>query len=407
MSKRLEKLLVISIWDEMWSLGDGCGVPDELHFIKKLAGRGVEIEYLIPEPQSKTALYQHTGLRYHTYPNIFRSLPGLPGPLRRIVLRGLFIRKLMPVLLRLIKEHNPDLVLGYSYFSLAPLRRISKKTGLPTAVKLFGVMYLRHYHLPWIKYRLYNHEQVVALKNRVDHYIVLNDGTQGRDALIEKGISTDRITFLPNGMELGWADLVVDRNELRRSLGFPEDKKFVVTFSRLVRSKRIDIFLRAMAAVDKNLLEETEIVIGGAGPELENLQLLSRKLGIFEKVHFTGAIKYNDIPLLLKSCDFFVGTNELTNMSMPPCEALLCGLPVVAFDIAGTSEVVKDGETGLLIKNDDIEEMTAGVEKLLRDPVMARKLGERASAFAKRHFMSWDERTSKELDLFDRMVSRD
>ncbi|MBN2184018.1 MAG: glycosyltransferase family 4 protein [Candidatus Krumholzibacteriota bacterium] len=407
MSKRLEKLLVISIWDEMWSLGEGCGVPDELHFIKTLTERGVEIEYLIPEPQHKSAFYQHTGLRYHTYPNIFRSLPGIPGPLRRIIIRDLFIRKLMPVLLRLIKEYDPDLVLGYSYFSLAPLKRIIEKTGLPAAVKLFGVMYLGHHHLPPIRYRLYNHEQIVALKNRVDHYIVLNDGTQGRDALMEKGIPPERITFLPNGMELGWADLAVDRNKLRHSHGIRDDKKLVVTFSRLVRSKRIDIFMRAMAAVDKDLLEEAEIVIGGAGPELENLKLLSRKLGISEKVHFTGAIKYNDIPLLLKSCDFFVGTNELTNMSMPPCEALLCGLPVVAFDIAGTSEVVRDGETGLLIKNDDIEGMTAGIEKLLRDPVMVKGLGKRASAFAKKNFMSWDERTSKELELFDRMVSGD
>lgn len=407
MSKRLEKLLVLSIWDEMWSLGEGCGVPDELHFIEKLTERGIEIEYLIPEPHSKATQYQHAGLRYHTYPNVFSSLPGLPGPLRRIVLRGLFIRKLMPVLHRLIKEHKPDLILGYSYFSLAPLKRISRKLGIPTVVKLFGVMYLRHHHLPWIKYMRYNHEQIVALKHTVDHYIVLNDGTQGREALVENGIPPDKITFLPNGMNLGWADLVVDRGKSRHSLGLPADKKLVVTFSRLVRSKRVDIFLRAMAAVDKQLLEETAIVIGGSGPDLGSLELLSKKLGIAEKVHFIGAIKYNEIPLFLKSCDFFVGTNELTNMSMPPCEALLCGLPVVAFDIAGTSEVVRDGETGLLVKDGDIEGMTARIEELLSNPGMIRELGERASVFAKRYFMSWDERTSKELELFDRIVSQD
>ncbi len=389
----------------MWSLGEGCGVPDEFHLIDRLSRRGIEIEYLIPEPKRKTALFEHEGLRYHTYPNIFESAGKLPGPLRGIFLRSLFTRRLMPVLLRLIAEHSPDLVLGYSYFSLSPLEKAARKTGLPTAVKFFGVMYLNHIHLPWMKYRLYNHEQILALRNRVGHYIVLNDGTQGREALIRRGIPADRITYLPNGMELGWADMEVDRGAVRDSYGLPKGMKLVVTHSRLVRSKRIDIFLRAMAAVEKFLLDESAIVICGAGPELDNLRSLAEELGIIEKVHFTGAVKYNDIPLLLKSCDFFVGTNELTNMSMPPCEALLCGLPVVAFDIAGTSEAVIDGETGLLVENGNIEGLTEAIERLLSDPGLVARLGSGASSFAKDNFMSWDQRTSRELELFDRIVS--
>ncbi|MBN2071021.1 MAG: glycosyltransferase family 4 protein [Candidatus Krumholzibacteriota bacterium] len=405
MKKKLEKILVLSIWDEMWSLGEGCGVPDELHFIEKLTSRGIEIEYLIPEPRGKTAQYQRPGLRYHTYPNVFRSLDPLPGPLRRIVLPGLFMSRLMPVLRRLVREYDPDLILGYSYYSLGPLKKIGMKTGIPTAVKLFGVMYLRHHHLPWIQYRRYNHEQISALRHKVDHYIVLNDGTQGRDALVEKGIDPEKITFLPNGMDLRWAELEIDRVKTRRALHLPEGKRLAVTFSRLVRSKRVDLFLKAMAAVDSRLLDEAAVVIGGDGPDLESLKKLSRELGIFEKVYFTGAVKYNEIPLLLKSCDFFVGTNELTNMSMPPCEALLCGLPVVAFDIAGTSEVVRDGETGLLVSAGDLDGMTAKIETLLGDPGMVSKLGRQASDFAKNHFMSWDERTSKELEVFDQLVS--
>ncbi len=405
MNRKLKKILVLSIWEEMWSLGEGCGVPDELHFIRKLTGRNVEIDYLIPAPPDGIDPYKHPGLRYHTYPNVFRSISRLPGPLSRFVRPGLFMRKMMPVLRKLAEEIKPDLILGYSYYSLHPLEKIARETGIPVVVKLFGVMYLHHHYLPRIRYIRFNHEQISALKHRVGYYIVLNDGTRGKEALVEHGIPAEKITFLPNGMDLSWASLKIDRARARKDLGLPAGKILLVTFSRLVRSKRVDLFLKAMAGVDKSLMERTAVVIGGDGPDRNSLEILSRELGIEDKVIFTGAVRYDDIPFLLKACDIFVGTNELTNMSMPPCEALLCGLPVIAFDVAGTSEIIRDGETGLLVENNNIRKLTEKIEELINDPDQAELLGKQASEFAMHHFMSWDERTSKELELFDRIVS--
>ncbi|HSG28176.1 MAG TPA: glycosyltransferase family 4 protein, partial [Candidatus Krumholzibacterium sp.] len=270
----------------------------------------------------------------------------------------------------------------------------------------FGVMYLNHGHLPAHRYWWYNHEQIAALRYHLDHYIVLNDGTQGRDALIKRGIPPEKITWLPNGMDKSWADLEVDPSISRREFGLPEDKTLLVTYSRLVRSKRVELFLEAAAGIRPALRERIALVIGGDGPDREALERRAADLGLSGCTFFTGAIRYDRIPVLLKSCDIFVGTNELTNMSMPPCESLLCGVPVVAFDVAGTSEAVIDGRTGLLCPDNDIEALTASIERLLEDPALRERLGRQAMEFARSEFMSWEDRTSSEVEVLRSLIAR-
>ncbi|MCK4538941.1 MAG: glycosyltransferase family 4 protein [Candidatus Krumholzibacteria bacterium] len=405
MKDRLERILVLSIWDDIWSLGEGCGVPDEMHFIDRLTERGVKIDYLIPEPPHGGAPYKRDGLEYHFYPNIFRSHHHLPGPARRLLQSARYSATIMPVLRKLVERTGPDLILGYSNYTLKAISRIGHEKKIPTAAKLFGVMYLNHRHLPWWKYWWYNYEQILSLRRDIDHYVVLNDGTQGDRALARYGVDPKKISFLPNGMNMEWADLDVDVNEARKEFGLPEDKTLLVTFSRLVRSKRVDLFLEAAAAIDPSLLEKTAIVIGGDGPERRSLERRAKELGLSARVYFPGAVKYDSVPRLLKACDIFVGTNELTNMSMPPCEALLCGIPVVAFNIAGTSEAVIDGRTGLLTPVGDIPTLTSAIETLLKDPGHRKRLGANASSFAVENFMSWEDRTLNELKILESLVT--
>ena len=101
------------------------------------------------------------------------------------------------------------------------------------------------------------------------------------------------------------------------------------------------------------------------------------------KVIFTGVIPHRDVVYFLKASDIFAATNELTNMSLPPCEAILCGVPVVAFDVSGTAEVVRDGETGLLVTNGDVAGFARKLETLVRDDALRKRLGAQAAAFAR------------------------
>lgn len=405
MPRVLRKLLLLSIWDRIWSLDNGGGVPDELLFIERLIERGVEVHQLIPAPRRGDHAPGRPGLVYHTYPNIFRRLRPLPRPARRLLLPHLYPGVVTPRLRRLAREVRPDLVLGFSHHAIGPVATVARELGLPAAVKLFGVMYLGREDLAPLRRWWLNFDQQRALRHPVDRYIVLDDGTQGDRALAANGVPADRISFLPNGMEMSWGSLPVDRAGQRRTFGLPRESVLLCSVSRLVRLKRIDLFLEAVARMNAEARGRAGVVIAGDGPERARLAALARRLGLGDRTVFTGALPYHRVPLLLKACDVFAATSDLTNVSMPPCEAMLCGLPVAAFDVAGTSRAVRDGETGLLAPRGDTGALARALERLTLDDELRWRLGAGAARFAAGHFMSWEERIGTELALLDQLVT--
>jgi glycosyltransferase involved in cell wall biosynthesis len=406
LKRNLKKILILSIWEDIWSLGEGSGVADELEFIRHVTREGIELHFLIPEPVPKREIVPDPLLAYYTYPNVFRAFRRFPAIMRRFLWPVFFPFAALGRLERLAKEIKPDVLLGFTHYSFYPLNRVGRKLGIPTVVKLFGVMYLDRFDFPRIKYLWKSIEQIIALRRPVDHYIILNDGTRGEMALTRLGIPREKISFLPNGMDTEWIDVPVDRGEARRSMGFPPDDVLIVTYSRLVKSKRIELFLRAAAMMDPLLLERVTIVVGGDGPERARLERETRILGLERKVLFTGVIPHRDVVRFLKASDVFAATNELTNMSLPPCEAILCGVPVVAFDVSGTSEVIRDRETGLLVPNGDVAALAAGLDRLVRDEALRKRLGAQAAAFARGYFVSWGQRIAMDLDVLERIASR-
>jgi glycosyltransferase involved in cell wall biosynthesis len=401
----LKRLLILSIWDDPWSLGEGSGVPDERHFIERFREAGIELHFLIPEPAGPAPRRGGEGVHFHTYGNVFRRARVLPSPVRRITLPYIYTCSVYGDLRRTAEEVKPDVMLGFSHYAIEPLSRLSRQKGIPAAVKLFGVMYLSREDLAGPRRWWLNFDQERALRHPLDMYIVLNDGTMGDRALISRGIPEEKIEFLPNGMDMGWAGMDVDVPGERSRFGLPSDRTLIVTVSRLVRLKRVDLLLEAVSRMSAAAKEKSALVIAGDGPDRPALEEKARALGIAGLTRFTGAVRYDSMPRLLKSCDIFAATSELTNMSMPPCEAMLCGLPVAAFDVAGTSEGIRDGETGILVENGDTAAMAAALERLVMEPVLRTDLGRGAALYASGNFMSWDRRTALELEILERLAS--
>ena len=406
MKKNLKRILILSIWEDMWELGEESGPSDEYHFIRYLTERGIELHFLVPEPPNGTPVPKNPLLVYHTYPNVFRKLERFPHIVARILRLFAAPHVMLGRARELMGSIDPDLVLGFSYYALYPLNRIGREFGVPTVDKLFGVMYLDRYDLSRARYWWYNYEQIAFLRFPVDHYIVLNDGTRGDRALMKRGIPPEKISFLHNGMDFDWLEVKVDPEEARRGLGLPSGGVVLSTLSRLVKSKRVDLFIEAASRIRPALLERITLLIGGDGPEREVLERRARDLGIGERIVFAGRLKRSDLPSFFAASDVFVATNELTNMSLPPCEAMLCGVPVVAFDVCGTSEMIREGESGLLVADGDIEGLARRIEMLVEDEELRKDLGGRAAAFGADHLVEWDERIKAELDLFERLAVR-
>ncbi len=393
-------MLVISPWESMWSLGKNAGVSDDYRFVEKFTQRNYTLHFLVPrgkpgdQPEMENFIV-------HAYPNFFRATAGFPTPLKRLILPLLFFLFVLPAAFRLARSLRPDFVLGHSHYSTSVTFALRKLLSIPAGVKLFGVMDLVHTEWPRWKYIYKNFEQILALKFPQDLWIVLDDGTRGGDVLLQQGVRREKIYFLPNGINLEWADQTFDKKKIREDLNIPLDTRVALFLARFVPSKRPQAVIKAIPEVLRLTDGKILFLFAGDGFLKPACEDLVGRLGVRQHARFIGVIPHVKVPEILCASDLFISTSNLTNMSIPTCEAILCGIPVVAFDVGDTSRVILDGETGYTVPNGDIDALARAIADLANNGEKSTEMGRRAKIFALEQFTSWDERTDQELAIIN------
>ena len=405
MSDARARILVISPWESVWSLGgeSKAGVSDDDRFIDGFARAGYELHFLRPRPRH---LHDDARVRTHYYPNFFVATRSLPTFVRRPLWPFLVQLIVVPRTLRLARELRPDVVIGHSHYSTAATHQCRAKLGIPSVVKLFGVMDLVHTEWPAAKYAFKNLEQLSALRYPQDAWIVLDDGTRGDEILRGRGLPADRVHFLPNGLDIEWADLRFERADARASFHLPATGPVVLFLSRLVKSKRPLDFVQAAARVIAGGNRDATFVFAGDGPLRSACEHAAAEAGLEARFRFLGTIPHDDIPRLMAAADLFVSTSELTNRALPTCEAMLCGVPVVVYDAGDTRTVVRDGETGAVVADGDVAALANSIARLLGNQTERERLAENARKLARETFTSWDQRIRMEMEIIEGLLAR-
>jgi glycosyltransferase involved in cell wall biosynthesis len=398
-----KRLLVISPWESPWSLGGEAGVSDDYYFIRGFTRVGFEIHFLVPE-SAKHAGSPFEGVRTHTYPNFFRLTMRHPIAVKRLLWPSLFNRIVIPRALSLARSIRPHFILGHSHYTTKTTHRCGDELGIPTGVKLFGVMDLVHTEWSRWKYFLKNFEQIVALHHSQDVWIVLDDGTKGDQVLAARGVPAEKIRFLPNGLNLEWQDATYDRTEIRGEFGIDRDATIVLFLARMVASKRPQEVIQIIPRVREKTDADVLFVFAGDGPERSGCEALAKKLGVAELTAFIGIVPHKTVPQIMAASDLFVTTSNLTNMSIPTCEAFVCGLPVVAYDIGDTNKVVVPGETGVLVEDANNAQLADAIASMINNADERHRLGENARRFARENFTDWDDRIQMELDIINALI---
>jgi glycosyltransferase involved in cell wall biosynthesis len=378
------RILIISPWETVWSLGSGsgvkAGVSDDDRFIDGFIRAGYELHFLRPASS-------HTDARVttHTYPNFFHATRNFPTAAKRALWPSLFNLNAVTRAISLAKSLGPVVVMGHSHYATFATWRCRRETGIPAVTKLFGVMDLVHTEWSATRYYAKNLEQLAALKYPQDAWIVLDDGTRGGDILRARGIPADRIHFLPNGLDLEWIDRKEDRASARSSFGIPADANVVLFLSRLVDSKRP---LDAIAAFALSARADARayLVIAGDGPLRDACKHAVDEKGIAERVHFVGVVPHDDIPVLMAACDLFVSTST--------------------YDTGDTATVVRHNESGMLVRDGDVGALAESIEQLLAEDERRTRLAERARAVARVSFTSWDARIAMELAIIEELAHK-
>jgi glycosyltransferase involved in cell wall biosynthesis len=149
----------------------------------------------------------------------------------------------------------------------------------------------------------------------------------------------------------------------------------VGTIARLVWKRGYEELIEA-AALLKQDEPDTRLVVVGDGPLRPALEEQARSLGLNGGVRFMGSVPR--AARLLPQFDVFVLSSQLEGMSNGLLEAMAAGRPVVATAVGGNTEVVVDGDSGLLVPAKDPKALASAILRLLRDPELARRMGEAA-----------------------------
>lgn len=167
----------------------------------------------------------------------------------------------------------------------------------------------------------------------------------------------------------------------------------VLYLSRLVGIKGIHLLIDSMEKVNMN--SNAHFIIGGTG----NMDL-SRIAGR-SNVTFLGYVPQEEKPYLYGAADIFVLPSYHENCPLSLLEAMSSGMAVIATDVGGVSEIIKNGENGLLIKNSS-EELADAIIKLLSDKELRIKMGMAARTTVENHF-TW-KIAAQETHAFYRQV---
>jgi glycosyltransferase involved in cell wall biosynthesis len=158
-----------------------------------------------------------------------------------------------------------------------------------------------------------------------------------------------------------------------------KDIKRVFCVARLSPEKGHAFLIRALRLlIEKG--HELELLLAGDGPSKEKLKKLAKELGIANHVKFLGFLREDEIIQELQSSDLFVLPSFVEGVPVCIMEAMAIGVPVIATNIAGTSELIEDGRSGLLVRPSDPEALANAVAKMIEDydfRLSAAELGRR------------------------------
>jgi len=316
-----------------------------------LQGYEVEVAYLTGEPTAYDLELEAVGIR------VARLLGRKSRPFE-------LARKLDA----LIQDRRPMLVHSHLYHANV---LASKVLGADPATSLIHTAHVIEGR--WKPVRPFLERRAVTRASRV---VCVSRSVASH--LLESGWPADKLVTIHNGVAI--ADYAgVPALE-------PDAPPLVVGVGRLARQKGMDLLLRAFARVAQGI-PEARIEIAGVGPDAQSLFGLADRLGIADKVTWLGFRA--DIAGILASARVVAFPSRYEGFGLVLAEAGAAARPVVAFDLPTTREIVVPDETGRIVPVEDLDAFTQRLGELLRDPGLARRLGDAARLRVRRKF---DER---------------
>lgn len=326
------------------------------------------------------------------------ALRNLPAPVYHIPLRrtyDLHAARGALQLRRLISRENVSIV--HTFFETSDLwaAPVAKFSGCPILISSrrdMGILRTRKHHLAYpLVNRLF--DRVLAVSEEVRSYCIEQDH-----------LSPDHVETLYNGVDIAEMEGQAAEGDPRQQLGLPADAPVVSTLANIRSVKGIDVLARAAQRICREFPTTVFLVAGSVlEPEsMSELRTLVESLHLTKNVRFVGALA-NPFPVL-RASNVFCLPSRNEGFSNALIEAMGCGLPCVATRVGGNAEALEEGKSGFLVASEDAVAMADRILRLLRDPELARRMGEAARARVRERF-SMDAMMDRLMAIYDELLA--
>jgi len=213
------------------------------------------------------------------------------------------------------------------------------------------------------------------------------------------GVDAAKVRIVPNGVDPEEFKPVAetDREGGRRRFGLGSEP-CVLFVGSLIPRKGLPFLVEAAKKIVKEH-SETKFVIVGEGPLKSQLLSNLETANLSGNFTFLGNVKEDMLPTLYNCADVLALPSIQEGQGIVLLEAQASAKPVVAFDVGGVNEAVRNGETGLLVKRGSSEELADALLKLLSDKVLREKMGASGRRFVIENF-NWDICAQKMLNVY-------
>ncbi|MCM8566104.1 TIGR04063 family PEP-CTERM/XrtA system glycosyltransferase [Thauera linaloolentis] len=273
---------------------------------------------------------------------------------------------------QLARELKPDVLHAHSpVLNAIPVIRVGRRLGIPVVYEIRAF---------WedaavdhgttaegsLRYRATRAMETWALK-RIDHAFTICEGL--RADIVARGISPTKVTVIPNAVDVDGFQLSGEADTgLRHELGL-EGCTTVGFVGSFYAYEGLDLLLDAFPALLQKRPDLRLLLVGG-GPQDANLKAQAQRLGVADKVVFTGRVPHGEVSRYYDQIDLLAyprHSMRLTELVTPlkPLEAMAQGRLFVASDVGGHKELIRDGETGKLFKAGSADALASAIDEML------------------------------------------
>ncbi len=273
----------------------------------------------------------------------------------------------------LLQQHRVDLVQTYLRYGDTFGRLVARVMRIPV---IFSSIRARNLDKPRWQFRLDRFTVRWAVK------VIFNSRNVIAFSERHEGVPSNKVLYIPNGVALDQR-LPPDRVGRRASIGQSHDCILILSVGRLAPQKGHDDLLAAFAAIVPRH-PRAHLAILGEGSERIRLEKFIQRHGLESRVTLLGA--RDDVTEWLAVADLFVLASHYEGMPNALMEAMAEGLPVVATEADGNSELITHRQSGLLVPIAQIDRLIEAMDESLLNPVWAKTLGNAAAAVMKEQY---------------------